>query len=149
MNDELWMMNWNVCNEIKNVLTFGTFDLLHPWHEYYLNEAKKLGDFLVSVVARDQNVFKCKGRLPQNNETMRVQNLQKLWIADKVVLWDLKNPYAVLDAYLPKFICFGYDQKSFNSWVSKYLDQIWLDAKLVTIWSFRPDVFKSSKLMMK
>ena len=36
----------------------GTFDILHMGHIYYLKEAKKLGDELVIVVARDFTVRK-------------------------------------------------------------------------------------------
>lgn len=42
------------------VLTFGTFDIFHPGHEYYLREAKKHGDKLVTVIARDQTVKNVK-----------------------------------------------------------------------------------------
>jgi len=34
------------------VMATGTFDLLHMGHIYYLKEAKKLGDKLVTVIAR-------------------------------------------------------------------------------------------------
>jgi len=42
------------------VMTFGTFDRFHPGHEYYLREAKKLGDSLLTVIARDVTVIKIK-----------------------------------------------------------------------------------------
>ena len=38
----------------KIVMTFGTFDHLHPGHIYYLSEARKYGDYLITVVARDK-----------------------------------------------------------------------------------------------
>ena len=43
------------------VMAFGTFDVLHPGHHFYLEQARKLGDNLVVVVARDANVKKLKG----------------------------------------------------------------------------------------
>ena len=42
------------------VMATGTFDLLHMGHIYYLKEAKKLGDILSVVVARDSTVRKLK-----------------------------------------------------------------------------------------
>jgi FAD synthetase len=42
------------------VMTFGTFDLLHPGHLHYLSEAKKLGDYLITIVARDATVERLK-----------------------------------------------------------------------------------------
>ncbi len=42
------------------VMTFGTFDMFHPGHEYYLSEARKLGDTLITIVARDVTVTRIK-----------------------------------------------------------------------------------------
>lgn len=39
---------------MKKVLTYGTFDLLHPGHIYLLKEAKKLGDELIVGVSTDE-----------------------------------------------------------------------------------------------
>ena len=38
----------------------GVFDLLHPGHIYFLTEARRLGDELVVVVARDSTARKFK-----------------------------------------------------------------------------------------
>jgi len=48
--------------KLVKVLAFGTFDILHPGHEFYLKEAKKHGDILDVVVARDSTVEKIKGK---------------------------------------------------------------------------------------
>ena len=50
-------------NHLTHVMCFGTFDKLHPGHRYYLSESKKQGDYLIVVVARDQNVLKIKNKL--------------------------------------------------------------------------------------
>ena len=71
---------------MAKVMLFGTFDILHKGHEFFLNEAKKLGDFLVVAVARDDTVRKVKKQQPLNDEKMRLGNLQKPGIADKVIL---------------------------------------------------------------
>ncbi|EQD52190.1 glycerol-3-phosphate cytidyltransferase, partial [mine drainage metagenome] len=42
------------------VMATGVFDLLHPGHLYFLTEARKLGDELVVVVARDQTARRLK-----------------------------------------------------------------------------------------
>jgi glycerol-3-phosphate cytidylyltransferase-like family protein len=38
------------------VMTFGTFDYFHPGHKAYLKEAKQYGDYLITIVARDETV---------------------------------------------------------------------------------------------
>lgn len=40
------------------VMVFGTFAVLHPGRLYFFNQAKKHGDKLIAVVARDVNVKK-------------------------------------------------------------------------------------------
>ena len=44
--------------ESKKVLTFGSFDLIHPGHHYFLNKAKELGDELIVVLSRDGEIMK-------------------------------------------------------------------------------------------
>ena len=53
---------------MKKVIAFGSFDILHKGHEAYLKEAKSYGDYLVVVVARDENILKFKGKNPRNDE---------------------------------------------------------------------------------
>ena len=60
------------------VLAFGTFDLLHEGHEFYLREAKKLGNKLAVIVARDLNVWRAKGYLPKQGEKERLRAVKKL-----------------------------------------------------------------------
>jgi FAD synthetase len=71
---------------MKLVLTFGTFDYLHPGHKFYLRQAKKKGDYLVTVIARDLNVLQQKGECPDRNEEQRLEMLWKTKIPDLVVL---------------------------------------------------------------
>jgi cytidyltransferase-like protein len=44
----------------KVVMTFGTFDVFHPGHRFYLTEARKLGNRLIVIVALDSTVEKIK-----------------------------------------------------------------------------------------
>lgn len=59
----------------KLVMTFGTFDMFHPGHVYYLSEARKLGDELITIIARDVTVSKIKGRLPREKENVRLEKV--------------------------------------------------------------------------
>ncbi|MCQ5376385.1 MAG: adenylyltransferase/cytidyltransferase family protein, partial [Methanomassiliicoccales archaeon] len=45
---------------MTRVMATGVFDLLHVGHLHYLNEAKRLGDELIVVVATDSTVRKRK-----------------------------------------------------------------------------------------
>ena len=73
---------------MKKVMATGTFDLLHPGHGVYLNEAKKLGgknSKLYVVVARDSTVKKRK-RNPIIPEKQRLELISMLKPIDKAYL---------------------------------------------------------------
>ena len=67
------------------VMASGVFDILHPGHVMFLREAKKLGDELVVVVARDSTVMKFKHKpiMPENVRRFLVESLKPV---DRAVL---------------------------------------------------------------
>ncbi|PLW80573.1 FAD synthase [Candidatus Woesearchaeota archaeon] len=128
------------------VMCFGTFDMFHPGHEYFLNEAKKFGNELVVVVARDKTVNEIKGFYPKEDEKKRLQNIIDSKIAEKVVLGDeILNKYNVLGEK-PDIIALGYDQKYFLEHLQDELNKRNLKTKIVRLDSFHPEKYKSSKL---
>ena len=56
---------------MKTVMVFGSFDLLHPGHLFFLKQAKKHGDKLVVVVALDRTIESVKQQTPKYNERVR------------------------------------------------------------------------------
>lgn len=125
---------------MTKVMCFGTFDVLHKGHEYFLTKAKGYGD-LVVVIALDQTVEKVKGKLPRNNQDKRLENLRNLKIADKVILGNPGDKYKVIRDENPDIICLGYDQDSFT----KGLEE--LNIKIIRIDSFHPEKYKSSLML--
>jgi FAD synthetase len=87
----------------------GVFDLLHPGHIYFLTEARKLGDELVVVVARDSTARKFKHE-PITSEASRVQIVSALKPVDRAVLGHEGDIYAILDEIRPDIIVLGFDQ---------------------------------------
>jgi len=135
---------------MKKVMCFGTFDILHPGHKFFLSEAKKLGDYLVVVVARDKTVAEVKKRLPLHNENERLKQLQQLGIADKVVLGGSgRDRLAVVGSERPDIICLGYDQQSFTNKLEEQLRQRGLEVKIVRMRAYKPGIYKSSLLRKK
>jgi len=132
---------------MKKVMVFGTFDTIHPGHLHLFRQAKRYGDYLVVVVARDETVKKVKRKFPKNNEKKRLENLKTLNIVDKAVLGSLSDPYLAIDEYMPKYICIGYDQESFiTKNLERELEKRYIKAKIIRLRAFVPDVYKSSKL---
>jgi FAD synthetase len=129
------------------VMTFGTFDRFHPGHEYYLQEAKKLWDTLVTVVARDSTVERLKWKPPRDTEDIRLRNVLDSGLTEQAILWSLSDPYQVLLSYTPDVLCFGYDQNSFNGVaLDEFLQEHNLTPRIIRMSSFEPEKWKSSLL---
>ncbi len=127
----------------KKVLVFGTFDVFHFGHFFFLKEAKKEGKLFV-VVARDETVKKLKGKEPILDEKKRKKIIEMTGLAKKTFLGDKKDPFKIIKKIKPDIICLGYDQKFFVNGLKKFLKKEKLPIKIKRIKSFLPNVFKSS-----
>lgn len=97
--------------KIRVVLTGGVYDILHIGHIFTLEEAKKHGDVLVVVVARE-DMIKRKNREPIHSQDYRVRMVGALKAVD-VALPGFDNPAMMLDYVMPDVIVYGYDQNEF------------------------------------
>lgn len=127
-------------------MAFGTFDYLHAGHEQYLKKAKALGDELIVVIARDKTVKQIKGRPATNSERKRAKSIRNLNIADRIILGYHGDKHKVLRKYRPNTIALGYDQFVFTQKLKKTLIDLKLNAKIIRIDSYFPQVYKSSIL---
>ena len=91
------------------VMATGVFDLLHPGHVSFLREAKKLGDELVVVVARDSTAKRFK-HAPITAESSRVEMVAALKPVDRAVLGREGDIFEILEEIKPDVIALGYDQ---------------------------------------
>ncbi|MBE0524005.1 MAG: FAD synthase [Methanosarcinales archaeon] len=90
------------------VLATGTFDILHPGHLLYLEEAKKLGDELWVIVARNSMVnHKSKPILPENQRLAMVSALK---VVDHAILGDEHDMFKPLEEIHPDIVVLGHDQ---------------------------------------
>lgn len=134
-------------NNPQRVITFGTFDYFHPWHQAYLQTAKQYGDQLITIVARDETVFRIKWTFPHHNEQKRVKRLEQETYIDIVELWDAINPYTCLSKWKPNVIYLWYDQHSFDTGVRERCDKNNLQDTVIIRWeSVHPEKRKSSLL---
>jgi FAD synthetase len=133
---------------MKKVLTFGTFDIFHKGHESYLKQARNFGDFLIVVIARDKTVQKIKKKLPKNKENARLHKVIESGLADKAVLGNFGDKYAIIRKYRPDVICLGYDQKVFIDQLPKKLVASGLkNVTIKRLKAYKPHIYKSSKLI--
>ena len=131
----------------KKTMVFGTFDIFHKGHENFLKQARKYGDFLIVVVARDKTVSSVKKQKTKNKEKERVEAIKKSDSADEVVLGNLGDKYSIIRKYKPDVICLGYDQSVFIDKLENKLKEFKLDkTRIVRLKSYYPEKYKSSLL---
>ncbi len=87
----------------------GVFDLLHPGHLYFLTEARKLGDELVVVVARDQTARRLKHE-PYVPEHLRREMVEALKPVDRAVLGSSTDIYETVVREHPQILALGFNQ---------------------------------------
>ena len=92
------------------VFTNGVFDLLHPGHVRYLNEARQLGDALIIGVNSDRSVRANKGPdRPINRAEERAEVLLALAFVDAVVVFDEDTPLEIISRVQPDVLVKGAD----------------------------------------
>ena len=129
------------------VLAFGTFDIFHKGHEFYLKQARKHGNILNVVVGRDSTVKQVKGKYPLNNELKRLIKIQNLDYVDNAFLVYEENKYKIIEELKPDIICIGYDQNSFTDNLKEILKKRDLNPKIIKFKkTFKPELYKTSKL---
>jgi len=93
---------------LTRVLATGTFDLLHPGHLYFLEQAKSLGDELYVIVSRDRNVrHKPSPILPEEQRLLMVRSLKPV---DYAILGSLTDYFETLEIIRPDILVLGHDQ---------------------------------------
>jgi D-beta-D-heptose 7-phosphate kinase/D-beta-D-heptose 1-phosphate adenosyltransferase len=98
------------------VATNGCFDILHPGHVRYLQQAKTLGDRLVVLVNSDASVQRLKGpERPVNKLDHRMEMLAALECVDWVVDFEQDTPKQVIDQLLPDILVKGGDYTDITS----------------------------------
>ena len=130
----------------KKVMIFGTFDYFHAGHEDVLKQARKLGDSLTVVLARDKTVEKIKGGKPDHTEKQRLATLKKHELVDKAVLGNHKDKHKVILKHKPNVIALGYDQHVFTQTLQKLIIEHQLDLEIIRLEPYKPEIFKSSKI---
>ena len=115
--------------------------------EITLNDAKKLGDVLVVVVATDKTALKMKKRKPLHSAQLRQELVSSLSIVDLCIIGDEENIFKTVDLVKPQIIALGYDQTHQEKFITDGCKKINLDVKVARLESPRPET--SSSLIQK
>lgn len=131
-------------DEKKKVLLFGTFDVLHPGHMALFRQARRFGDEIVVILARDSTVKAVKKHAPLHKERARERMLKQSGWVDKVILGSVRNKYKLIKKIKPNIICLGYDQKYFVGELTKKIKLFKLKTRIVRLKPFKPHIYKST-----
>ena len=129
-------------------MTTGVFDLLHPGHLQMLEEAKKLGDELVVVIARDQSATKEKHH-PITPEEHRRRMVEALKPVDRAVLGHLGDYYKIVEELKPDIIALGYDQHYDEAQVAAKCKERGVACKVVRLPHVAGDLDGTRKIIEK
>lgn len=92
------------------VFTNGVFDLLHPGHVRYLQQARALGDALIVGLNADASVRRNKGPArPINAEAERAEVLAALACVDAVTIFGEDTPADIIRLVQPDILVKGAD----------------------------------------
>jgi FAD synthetase len=130
----------------KVVFIGGTFEVIHPGHIYTIQQAKKLGDILVAVVARDATVRKRKGRDPIASEEERRKVLSAIRYVDVAMLGSESNIYDTLEKVRPDIVALGYDQYHREEEIALEARRREIKLSVVRLSSLNP-ALKTSKIL--
>ena len=96
----------------KIVMTNGCFDIVHAGHIHLLENAKKLGDFMIVAINSDKSVKALKGKKrPVNKLSARIEVLRALSCVDLVVVFNELTPLRTIKMISPDVLVKGGDYK--------------------------------------
>ena len=131
-------------SDSKIVLAGGVFDIIHPGHINTLNDAKKLGDVLVVVVATDKTAIKMKRRKPLHNAKLRQELVSSLTMVDLCIIGDEEDIFKTVDLVKPQIIVLGYDQAHQEKFITDGCKKINLDVRVARLESPIPETSSST-----
>jgi FAD synthetase len=119
------------------VLVFGTFDVFHNGHDYFLTRARELGDRLVVGVARDAHVRALKGHTPIQDQETRLERVRRHpCVSDAVLCDEMLGQYEIVLRVRPDLIALGFDQGQLEVNLRSWMKGQGMDIPVVVIASY-------------
>lgn len=114
---------------MTTVIAQGTFDILHPGHIHYLDEAASMGEELHVIVARRENVT--HKRRPILPDRQRRDVVAALEAVDEARLGHPEDIFVPVEEIRPDVIALGYDQHHDDEAISAALAERGIDCEVV------------------
>jgi len=113
---------------MRRVVAQGTFDLLHPGHVHYLEDAATYGDELHAIVARRSNVTHKPE--PVLCARQRRDMVAALDAVDEAHLGDTEDVFVPIERLEPDVIVLGFDQHHDEAAITDALADRSLDCRV-------------------
>jgi FAD synthetase len=114
---------------MRRVVAQGTFDILHPGHVHYLEDAASMGEELHVIVARADNVtHKPSPILPGHQ---RVEMVEALDPVDHARLGHPEDIFVPIEDIEPAVIALGHDQHHDDDAIREALAERGIDCEVV------------------
>ena len=130
------------------VMASGGFDLLHSGHLHFLEEARKLGDELVVVVATDKTVREKKHE-PITSQEMRLKMVSALRPVNLAVLGKEGDMFEIVAELKPDIIALGFDQLHDINQIEGLLAEKGINAKVVRLTQLNDDLSGTRRIIKK
>src|SRR3989338_5863014 len=135
---------------MTRIMVFGTFDMVHPGHEDFFEQARRLAQhehgrgaepYLIVSIARDAVASRIKGFSPRYRESERLAAVAAHPLVDKAVLGDKVGYIEHIKAESPDVIALGYDQSgAYVDDLEKDLHADGLATKVIRLNPHRPEL---------
>lgn len=132
----------------RTVMATGVFDIIHPGHIYFLEEARKLGDELVVVITRD-SVASREKHPPILPEEARLRIVSSLKPVDRACLGYEDDIFRIVEEIRPDVIALGYDQRWDEEFLREELKKRGLTVEVVRLGRDTSDIAGTRKVIEK
>ncbi|MEK6939858.1 MAG: adenylyltransferase/cytidyltransferase family protein [Nanoarchaeota archaeon] len=133
---------------MKTIMCFGTFDLLHLGHLHYFQQAKRYGDYLMVVIARDKTK-QIQKKEAIFSERERLELVKGLRVVDEAVLGYPEDHFRIIQEKRPDIIFLGYDHKIDEKILAAKLKERGLKPEIKRAKAFKIGKHKSTLLREK
>lgn len=113
--------------EMRKVITYGTYDLLHQGHVNLLRRARELGDYLIVGVTND-SFDRERGKLNvRNNVLERVEAVRATGLADQIIIEDyVGQKIDDIQKYDVDIFAIGSDWEGKFDYLKEFCDVVYL-----------------------
>lgn len=121
-------INFNRGDDVKKVITYGTFDLFHEGHYKLLERAKALGDYLIVGVTSEE-FDRSRGKLNVVDSLVtRIENVKKSGFADEIIVEEVQGQkFRDIKKYNVDIFTVGSDWTGKFDYLNEFCEVVYLE----------------------